>query len=135
MKIERMGGWPQGTDPEVTDGVPARFGRGCAPPVSAFGAVLTLWGDEAERVAGVVLGASRTAAFDTLELEWVGLQRAPGGAGLRIVLKYRPVPEPAVVILARGCTPGACDWVDRAARTLADIAGVPFREIGGCTDA
>lgn len=137
MKIERMGGWPPGTAPEVTDGVPARFRRGCAPPVSAFGAVLTLWGDEAERAAGVVIGASRTAAFDTQELDWVGLQRAVAGVeegGLRIVLKYRLVLEPAAVIHAQGCSPGAREWIERAARSLAEIAGVPYREIGGHAD-
>ena len=138
MKIERVGSWPQGTSPELADGVPARFRRSFAPPVSAFGSVLTLWCDEREHTAGAVLGALRTASFDTQEIEWAGLSCPAPGTGdgmLCVVVKYRPVAEPSVILSASGGPPGAREWLDRAARSLAAILDTPYQKLEGRADA
>ena len=137
MIIERIGPWPGSIAPVMGDGIPERFKRGYAPPVSAFGSVLTLWYDDAERAAGAVLGASRSAAWDTLELDYAGIDHAMPAKGpghLRLVVKYRSLPEPSAVIVAEGWSPEAHEWFTRAARRLAGMIGVPFRELGGDPD-
>ena len=134
MKIERIGPWPRTIEPVMSDGIPDRFRRGYAPPVSASGSVLALWFDEAERTAGAVLGAARTAAWDTGELDYVGLDCGPPGKEtgvLRLVVKYRSLPEPSAVISAAGWSPEAHEWFVRAARALATMIGVPYREVCG----